>query len=172
MHLHAIALLRGIHVLAGTLWVGAAVLNTFYVLPAVIAAGPAGGQVMRVLVQVRRLPAFMNTVSLVAIASGLALYWWSSGGLNAAWLASTTGVALTLGGLLALATAGFGHAIVVPSAKRLAGLGAEIAAAGGPPSPAQAAEIAALQARMLRASRIAATLLVAATLLMGVARYL
>ena len=85
MHQHAIAFLRAIHVLSGALWVGAATLNAFFVIPSIMAAGPAGGQVMRVIVQVRRLPVFMNTVMAVTLLSGLALYWWSSSGFSAAW---------------------------------------------------------------------------------------
>lgn len=172
MHAHAIAFLRAIHVLSGALWVGAATLNAFFVIPSIMAAGPAGGQVMRVIVQVRRLPVFMNTVMAVTLLSGLALYWWSSSGFSAAWITSATGLAFTLGALLALTTAGLGHVVMVPMAKKMGELGAALAAAGGPPGPELLAEMRAVQARMLRGTRIATVLLIAATLLMAMARYL
>jgi uncharacterized membrane protein len=172
MHVHAIALLRAIHILAGALWVGAALFNAAYLIPSVIAAGPAGGQVMRTLVQVRRLPVYMNTVMAVTLLSGIALYGWTSNGFSRVWLASSAGITLTGGALLALVVAGIGFVVTVPTVKRIGALGAAIAGAGGPPSPAQAAEMASLQRRMLGAARLGATLLVVATLAMAMARYL
>lgn len=165
------ALLRALHVLAGALWVGAATFNALYLVPAVIAAGPAGGQVMRVMVQVRRMPIFMNTVMLVTLLTGLYLYGRVSGGMNAAWLASGTGMTLTLGAVLAFVTAGIGQFVTVPTVKRIGQIGAAVAAAGGPPSPEQAAEMAALQRRFLRAARVGSLLVVVATVLMAIARF-
>lgn len=172
MHPHLFAALRALHVLAGSLWVGAAVLNAAFVVPSVMAAGPAGGQVMRVMAQVRRLPVFMNTVMYTTILSGLWLYWIDSGGLQPDWITSRTGVTFTVGALLALVTAGLGQWLIVPSVQRLGRLGAAVAASGGPPSPEQAAEMGALQRRMLGAGRAGSALVVAAVLLMAMARYL
>ena len=37
---HTFAVLRAVHILAGSIWVGAAFLNAAYLIPSVMAAGP------------------------------------------------------------------------------------------------------------------------------------
>ena len=171
MQAQVFAALRALHVLAGALWVGAATFNALYLVPSVIATGPAGGQVMRVLVQVRRLPLFMNGVMLLTLLTGLYLYDRVSGHFAPAWIASGPGLTLTVGALLAFVTAGIGHFVTVPTVKRIGALGAAIAAAGGPPSAAQGAELTRLQRRMLRAAQVGSLLIVLALILMAVAQY-
>ena len=172
MHDHAIAFLRAIHILTGSFWVGAAFLNAVYLIPSVIAAGPAGGQVMRVMVQVRRLPMFMNSVMAITLISGIWLYGWDSAGFGLAWIGSNTGITFTVGALCALATAAIGYFVTVPTVTKIGQLGAAMAGAGGPPSPERAAEMVALQRRMLRAAQIGSALVVVATIAMAVARFL
>lgn len=171
MHPHLFLTLRALHVLAGSLWVGAAVLNAVFVIPSIMAAGPAGGQVMRVMAQVRRLPVFMNVIMFTTLLSGIVLYWVSSSGFQWAWISSGSGMAFTFGAVLALVTAGIGQWVTVPTVKRLGQLGAAVAASGGPPSPQQAAEMAALQRTLLGAAQMGTLLVVAAALFMAVARY-
>jgi hypothetical protein len=144
-------LLRAIHILAGSLWVGAAVLNAVFLIPAVMASGPAGGQVMRVMAQVRRLPVFMNSIMALTLLSGLWLYWRDSGGFRVEWVTSRTGLGFTAGALLAIATAAIGATVSVPAVKRLGQL---------------------VQRRLLRGAQVGSTLLVLATLLMATARFL
>jgi len=170
MHVHPIALLRAVHIVAGAFWVGGVFLNAIFLIPSIMAAGPAGGAVMREMVQ-RRLPAFMNTVMATALLSGIWLYGWNSDGFHLAWIATGTGLAFTFGALCAIATAVVGAVVTVPAVKRIGQLGAAIVAGGGAPSPEQAAEMGALQRRMLDAVRVSAALLIAATIAMAVARY-
>lgn len=162
---------RALHVLAAALWVGAAVLNALFLVPAVLAAGPAGGQVMRLMIQVRRLPVYMNTVMLVTLLTGLYVMDRVSGHFHPSWLASGPGIALTTGALLAFVTAGIGFFVTVPTVKKIGALGAAMAAAGGPPDPARAAEMGRLQRRMLRMAQVGSLLIVLATILMAVARF-
>jgi uncharacterized membrane protein len=171
MEMTPMAILRAIHILAAGVWVGAAMLNAFFLVPSIIAAGPGGGQVMREMAQVRRLPVFMNTVMLVTLITGLGLYPRVSGGFAMSWIASGAGITLTFGALLAIATGALGLFVTVPTVKRIGRLGAAIAEAGGPPSPAQAAEMGALQRRLLGAARVGTVLVVVATLAMALARY-
>ena len=171
MDIHPIAYLRSVHILGASFWVGGAILNAVFLIPSVIAAGPAGGQVMREM-QVRRLPVFMNTVMGVTLLTGLWLYGLDSSGFRLAWIGSNAGIAFTFGGLCAFATAAIGMFVIVPSVKRIGQLGAAIVAAGGPPSPERVAEMQALQRRMLGGSRIGATLVVVATIAMAMGRFL
>jgi len=172
MHAHAFALLRAIHIVAASLWFGAATFSAFYLVPSIIAAGPAGGVVMREMAQVRRMPVFMNTIMTVALVSGLWLLWVDSGGLRAAWIGSPLGMTFILGALCALVVAAIGHVVSVPAVRTMGQLGAAIAAQGGPPAPEQAAEMRSLQLKLLRAARLGSALLALAAIAMAVGKYL
>ena len=76
-----------------------------------------------------------------------------------------------LGGAVAIVASILGMAINMPAGRRLAEIGGRIQAAGRPPTPDEQATLAALQARLGRASVVAAVLLVIATTLMAIARY-
>ncbi len=170
MRFHPIALLRAVHIVAGAFWVGGVFLNAVFLIPSIMAAGPAGGAVMKEMVQ-RRLPVFMNIVMGTSIFSGIWLYGWNSDGFHLAWIVTGTGLTFTFGALCAIATAAIGGIMIVPAVKRLGQLGAEIAAAGRPPSPEQAAEMGALQRPMLKGTRLGPAPLTAATDAMAVGRY-
>jgi uncharacterized membrane protein len=163
--------LRLVHVLAGVVWVGAAIFVAVFLFPAVVAAGPAGGAVMRQLTQVRRLPLVLTWATWLTIGSGVLLYWRLSGGFHPAWLQSGPGLTFGLGGLAGVAAAVLGMVVNAPTAKRIGELGQGIAAAGGPSTPEQSAEMARLQGTMRRATVAGAALLVVSTIAMAVARY-
>jgi uncharacterized membrane protein len=169
MPLHLIAAFRAFHVLAGALWVGGAFINVMFVVPAVQGAGPAGGAVMRQLVQVRRMPQIINAIMGINVLSGLALYAWASSGFQPSWITSPSGATFTLGAALALASVVYSLVFVKPALDRIGKLGAAIGA--GPPTPAQGSEMAALQARLRRIGMVGIWLLLLATVAMAVARY-
>ncbi len=166
-----ILLLRAVHILVGSLWVGVAVFNAVYLIPSVMAAGPAGGQVMRVLVQQRRLPLFMNWVMALTLLSGTGLMYWAAGELGSEWYQSNAGIAFSTGAVLAFVTAGIAQVVTVPTVRKLGQLGAAIAA-DLVANPESNREMGLLQRRLLAAAQVGAMLVVAATVLMGVARYL
>jgi len=168
---HLLAALRALHILTGALWVGAATFNALYLIPAVLAAGPAGGRVMGILVRARRLPVFMNAVMLVTLLTGLHLYQRASGGLNPAWIASGTGLLFTIGAGFAFVTAGIGQFVTVPTVKKIGALATAMESADGPPGPERLAEMRALQGRMLAAAQIGALLVALALIFMAMARY-
>ena len=112
----------------------------------------------------------MGAAAGLTILSGLLMYAGVSGGFQLAWIASGTGLALTVGALAAiLAAAGGGRG--GGAGRRLEGLMLEVTAAGGRPTPAQAAELAALQRRGQSTMRAAALLGLVAVAAMAVARY-
>jgi uncharacterized membrane protein len=167
-----IAVLRAVHVVAGSFWLGAMLLNAGFFLPAVRAAGPAGGQVMRQIVQVRRLPAFLNAAVILTLLTGGILFWRASGGLTASWFSSGAGMGWTIGSIAAIIAALLGHLVNAPTARRAGQLAAAAQTAGGPPSAETVAEMQFLQVRLLRATQLAAILLTVAAVAMGAARYL
>lgn len=171
MSLTLIVLLRIVHVVAGSFWMGAALANAAFVLPGARAAGPAGGAVMKQIVQVRRLPLFMNLAMSLTLLSGFALLWWASGGFQPAWFATATGIVWSLGSAFAIAAALLGHFVTGPSARRLSQLAGEALASGGPPSEAVQARMLELQQRLFGVARLGAVLLVLSAAAMAAGRY-
>jgi hypothetical protein len=120
---------------------------------------------------VRRLPLWIMGAMVVTLLSGIGLYWRDSAGFQSAWLASGPGRVFGLGGAVAIGASILGMAINMPTGRRLAEITGRLHAAGRPPTPDEQATLAALQVRLGRASVVAAVLLVIATLLMAIARY-
>ena len=109
----------------GVFWVGAVLFIAAFLVPSVRAAGPAGGAIMRQLVEVRKLPLWLMGASVLTILSGIGLYWVDSAGFQSAWLGSGPGRTFGLGGVLALAAAVLGMAVNAPTARRTGSGGRE-----------------------------------------------
>lgn len=161
-----------VHTLASAFWFGVLLFNAAFLIPSIRATGAAGGQVMKHIVQTRRLPVYLNAAVLITIITGAALYWWASGGLAPAWLTSRLGLAISCGAILALLVAAMGQFINAPTAARLGQIGAAIQAAGAPPTPDQAAEVQSLQQRLAGATQSEAAMLAIALVAMVAGRYL
>jgi len=152
-----------LHVFFGILWAGGAIAAGFFIIPAVLEAGPGGGAVMAGVVK-RRFPIVMTASALLVVLSGLRLY---TVQVSSSWIATPQGIVLSLGGVLGLGAFFIGVFVQKPTAERLGALSAEVAAAGGPPTPAQAAELQALRHRLGKVARLTAWHLIVASLLMA-----
>ena len=168
----SLLLARALHVVAGTIWAGGAVLITLYILPAARAAGPAGSVVLRELTAVRRLPEVLLGLAVVTIISGIYLLGVASGGFQSVWLYSGPGVGYLLGGAAALAAFAIGSAINIPTARRIGVLATRVQSSGAPPTPEQEKLLRRLSLRLLQGTRAVAALVAIATTLMALARYL
>jgi uncharacterized membrane protein len=82
MNTASILILRTIHIFAGVLWVGSAVLYLFFIEPSIKAIGPAAPKFIESFIGRRRYPMYMGMVSLLTVLAGAVLYWNTSGGLN------------------------------------------------------------------------------------------
>lgn len=91
--------LRLLHILAGVLWVGAALVNAFFLSPTVAATDDAGQKVMAHLMGEARLSARITLASYITVLAGAALYWIDSQGLSSAWISSGPGIGFALGRL-------------------------------------------------------------------------
>lgn len=171
MNIYLILVLRFVHVVAGILWGGAAVYYLFLVKPSVKAIGAAGPLFMQNMAERRKLPLFMLATSLLTVLAGGGLYWFSSGGFSAAWIASGPGLGFTVGSLTALVAFLFGAFGIGPTSGQMGALGAQIAASGGRPTPDQAAKMQALEKRLSFAERLDFIMLTIAMLTMATARY-
>lgn len=165
-------LARFIHVVTGVLWAGALIFIAWILLPAIRATGPSGGALMQQLVRVQRVPVYLMLLAILAILSGLSLFWLDARAFGEAWMHTGPGRTFSAGGALAILAAILGMAVNTPAAKKMGALIGSIQASGAPPSPEQGAEIERLQHRLFRATRAAAVLILLAVICMGVARYI
>lgn len=171
MELYVILFLRVLHVVAGVLWAGAAIVYLTHVKPAVQLIGPAGPMFMQAYIGRRKYPLFMQASSILCVAAGVVLFWYASGGLSMDWLTSGPGLGFTIGAAAGLLSFFLGALFIGPRAGRLGQLGQAVAAAGGPPSAAQAEEMHRLEVEIARYENIEFVLLVIALLTMATARY-
>jgi hypothetical protein len=77
----------------------------------------------------------------------------------------------TVGSVVGIAVYFLGLFMIKPRVDRLEALGQAIAAAGGPPSPAQAAELQKIDGEMSLIGRVDFVMLIIALLTMATARY-
>lgn len=171
MNIYVFLLIRLVHIVAGSLWVGAAVFYLFFIKPSVKSIGPAGPQFMQNLTARRRYPVYMSVASLLTIAAGIILYVYDSGGLNADWMRSGPGLGYTIGGVAGLAAFLVGSLVIGPTAGKMGTLGQQIAAAGGSPAPEQVSQIHALESRLEMAEKVDFWMLTIAMLTMASARF-
>src|SRR5687768_1498652 len=89
--------LRVLHVLLAAVWLGSAAFITFIMMPAVNAAGPAGGQVMLALNR-KGLVTFMASISGITVLTGWYLFW-HFGGFMPEVARTRAGIVYGLGGI-------------------------------------------------------------------------
>jgi hypothetical protein len=87
------------------------------------------------------------------------------------WASSSFGLGLTIGGVLATITWFVGYLGVGRNVERMVDLGGEVAAAGGPPTPQQQAELDRLSGALERHGKLDLLLLFLAATAMATARY-
>lgn len=160
--------LRLVHIVFGALWVGVVMFTTVFLGPAVQEAGPAGGAVMGAL-QRRGVMTFLPMLAHGTLVSGIALYWLVSDGFNPAYVHSRMGATFAIGGALAIAGLAIGIAVMRPAMMQSMTLMQNM---GANPTDTQRAELARLRARGGAAGRVVMVLVLLATALMAVARYL
>lgn len=163
--------LRWIHVVAGSLWVGAAVFVAFVLQPAIEDAGPGAAPIMPALRR-RGLMTVLPLLALATILSGMGLFWLVGGGDLQGFLGSTTGLTLGFGGVAALLAFLIGVLVMRPSMMGAASIFQSLASA---PAAEQAGRLAAateLRSRGAQASRYVGILVLLATTAMALARYL
>lgn len=153
-----VSILRLLHIVGGLIWVGAALVMSFYIEPALKQAGAAGSGILHKLYRQTNYARLIPLSALVTTVAGLLLY----GALSYhETLSSSMGVILSLGafvGLLAFLHGWF-------AVWRPAGQYAEM-------SESRTDEISALEAKMRRNGRISMWLALSSLVLMAGARYI
>lgn len=162
-----IAILRIIHIVFGTFWVGGAITTAFFLLPTVKATGPIGGQFAGQLMARTRLPTVLTASGGIAVLAGLILY----GGVWAGTGFTGPAAIFAIGGAIAIIAMILAGAIVRPAADKLAALGRAMAGQGSPPTAGQTAEREQLMNRLTSMTQINAVLLIITVVFMAIGRY-
>lgn len=163
--------LRVLHIVGGTCWVGGAIIFHLFLEPTAKATAPESQRFMQHFIVHRRYSAYMTISSLAVNLSGVVLFWRSSGGLTSNWITSGPGLVFSLGSVLAIVAFSMGMFILAPTAKRLVGLGQTLQTAGGPPLPEQISELHQLEKTMNQVGWAEFALMLVSLLTMAVARY-
>lgn len=163
--------LRIIHIAAGVFWAGAVFVNEGFLLPTMKATGPGGAPFMRHLMGVQKYPVRIATSGVLVILSGLGMYWRNGSLSNGIWFRSRSAMVYGVGGLSAIIALVFGLAVLTRAAAKMNQVGAAVQASGGPPSPEQAATIAAMQQRITSGTHFVAGLIGITVIAMAIGRY-
>jgi hypothetical protein len=147
-----IIILRIVHIVAGTFWVGGALATAFFILPTVKATGPAGGQFAGALIQRTHLPEWITAAGGLSVLSGLLLYWNFYADLP--WGGLDPQTVIGVGGILAIISLLVGFFASRPTAARLGAVGKAIQAQGTPPTAEQAAQRDMLLSRLTNLAMI------------------
>jgi len=162
--------IRALHILLAALWLGAVFLLSMFVMPAVREAGPTGSHFLATLHR-RKLGAFMATIGVLTVLSGLWLYWVFTAGLSEGVMLSHGGMAFGIGGLLGLLAAVLGGGMVGRGFARIIAMSEQTAALPEAERSAHQQTLAALRTRTSMASKCVLVLMIAALLLMAVGHY-
>ncbi|HLF29066.1 MAG TPA: hypothetical protein VJG32_22285 [Anaerolineae bacterium] len=163
--------LRLIHIFGGFLWFGIGFFYVRFLEPTVQATGPEGQRFIQKMGQVTPINNAIGIAAILTTLSGLLMYWRISG-FQGSWITSSYGIGLTIGGLAGLAEFILGATVSGPTAARIAALGKELEAKGGPPSPEQLAHMQALQEKLHTNGVRGVLLLTIALIGMSIAQYL
>jgi uncharacterized membrane protein len=169
----AMVFLRIVHIVTGVIWVGSLFVVVVFVQPSAAALGAAGAPFMSELRR-RRFVDVVFIDALFTVIAGSFLYWrdWHLYPTFGQWIGSSFGAWLTAGALLAIAGLVVAASLTRPTIARLVSLGGQVAEAGGTPLPETAAQIGALQHRLVVAERASFSLVLLSVVAMASARYL
>jgi len=158
-------LLRAIHIGVGVFWIGSVLLVTFYLLPAVRATGPAGGQVLQEMMLRRKVQVHLIWAGWLTIFAGIGLFMHNMSLSHGAWGRTPMGIGISIGAVAGFLGLMIGMTVNGPTARRMA-----LASAPGA-TPLSDAERAALARRLRIGTMSTTTLLVISVVTMATARY-
>jgi uncharacterized membrane protein len=165
-----IIVLRLLHVVLGVYWAGTLIFIATFLEPSIRAALPESGKVQAQLLQ-RRFLDIMPVVAALTILSGIELSRRDSGGFAAGWIGSGTGLALTIGGLSAIAAFVIGVFIMRRAQLRAFALAQSLPQLEPAAKEALQAEIQRMRRVVTVSVRWVALLLAVSVIGMAVARY-
>ena len=163
--------LRFLHIVASVCWAGGGFVFFLFVDPTAKALAPSGMQFVQYMVNKRRFAIFMVLSSTLTVLSGALLILQRAGGRWLDYVQTGPGLGFALGSVVGILVYFVGMFGVNPRAVKLAKIGREIQAAGGPPTPAQGAELHRLDKEMSTLSLVDFIMVALSLALMATARF-
>jgi uncharacterized membrane protein len=164
-------ILHLIHIVSSVCWAGGGFIFFLFVEPTAKSLAPMGMQFVQYMVTKRRFSIFMVISSTLTLLSGALLLWQHASGQWLNYVSTGPGLGFTIGSIAGITVYFVGILGVNPRALRLAKIGEQIQVAGGPPTPAQGAEMHKLDREMSNLSLADFILVALSLVLMATARY-
>jgi hypothetical protein len=162
---------RVLHILLGATWLGAAVVVSLFLLPAIEQAGPDGGKVVAGMIR-RKFDKFIPSIGGMTVLTGFYLYWHYTDGFDPATSASMGGRVFCAGGILGTVALIIAGSVVAKNMRKVVALMKQ----AGETTDAHTRAPLLEQAGQLRrkagaAGRIVAVLLIVTIVLMALGHY-
>ena len=171
MEMFYLIVLRFVHVIASVCWAGGGFIMYLFVEPTAKSLAPMGMQFIQHMAGKRRFNMFMVINSTLTVLSGALLLWHSTNGNLGTYMSTGPGLGFALGSLVGVAVYFVGMFGVGMRVGKMSKIGEEIQKAGGPPTPAQTAELEKLDKEVSLYSKIDFWLVALSLTLMATARY-
>jgi uncharacterized membrane protein len=162
------AVVRFLHIIAGIIWAGGAIMMNFVIGPAIGATGDAGRQFAGHLMGKTPFTKVMMFSGLLTVLAGSYLYGVNSNWFSSGWVRTGPGIGFGIGAAAGIIALVFG-AMIGSTNGAIAALGAQIQ---GKPTDAQMSAIAALRKRQLFITIGNTTSIIISIALMASARFL
>lgn len=154
-----ILILRLIHVFGAVYWAGGSFMLVSLIEPAAMKSGEEGQKFMQYLGSRSKLSSSMGGAAIGTVLSGLILYYVLFNNNFAGAMSSGYGIFLSFGALFGILAWIAGFYFNGRAGSRMKALSEQMAAAGGPPTAEQLAEMQALSKQMSMGGRISSVLL-------------
>ena len=161
------SILRFLHIVAGIIWAGGALMMNLVFGPAIAATGDAGRQYAGYLITKTAFSRIMLLSGLVTVLAGAWLYGINSNWFQSGWMMSAQGTVFGIGAVFGVAALVFGFMIGNVNGK-LAALGAQTQ---GKPTPEQAAQLGMLAKRQAFVTNSNTLCMIVAVIAMASARF-
>lgn len=159
--------LRLVHIFAGMIWGGGALIMEFFIGRTIAATGESGQQFAQHLLNRLRMHNFMTMMAIATVLAGVLLYWHDTDGFTSAWMTSSAGIGFGIGAAFGLIAFAFG-VIFGRTNAALAKIGSQIQ---GKPTNEQLVQIQTLQKRIRTVSPLHTYTMILAMIFMATARY-
>lgn len=167
-----LVVLRMVHIIGGVYWAGTIFFFVTFLEPAIRSLGPDGGKVMVRFFE-RGYLTLLPVIATLTLLSGLWLLWLVSDGFDSRYMGSRIGIGLSTGGFFAILAFVVGMTVMRPAGARIWAIARTLPNENDEAARAALmAELGRLRDRTGLAARTVFGLLVAAVVLMAVARYL
>jgi len=171
MSLLYLLVLRLVHVVASVCWAGGSFIFFLFIEPTGKALAPTGMVFIQHMAGKGRFSIFMSISSVLTVLSGILLFWENASGQWWAWMGTGPGFLFSIGSVAGLIVFCIGMFWVRPRADRIAALGEEIQASGGPPTSSQEGELQRISHELSRLGLVDFVLLAISLGFMAIARY-